>query len=139
MSAAMISLSACTHRYSDLPASQTSQRYQDFLQGKATLDCELNCSGAWGWARPTLLQYIAQQRWVEVAQKVLEIGYHDDLAWYYLGRSAEELNAPRAALIYYYKAEAAKQCDGLFNNCDGFKFPEAAQARIDTLTQRGFP
>ncbi len=130
----VILLSACSAKYSDISSAERTERYQAFTIGRAVLDCGLNCSGYWGSERSTLLQLLAAQKWPALAQKVLEIGYNNDLAWYYLGRAAEGLNRGRAAQIYYYKAmSGVKACDGAINNCDGFKFPDDARKQLDAL------
>ena len=40
---------------------------------------------------------------------VIRIGFPDDLAWYYLGRSAEELGHLEAARTYYARSNAVQK------------------------------
>jgi hypothetical protein len=74
-----------------------------------------------------------------LAVLVVQIGYDEDLAWFYLGRAAEGLGSDKAALKYY-KISAAlatrrvRNCDRLpFNTCDGHKLPQEANDSIAAL------
>jgi aspartyl protease family protein len=66
----------------------------------------------------------------------MRVGSAADQSYYYLGRAAEGLGYPKAALAYYSAgAKTTYKCDSpLVNVCDGFKFPDdfsRAIARIN--------
>ena len=75
------------------------------------------------------------QSWGALANIVLSIGYNNDLAYYYLGRSAEGMGLLDVAKIYYQKGTASRPCDGLINVCDGFVIPKELEQRISHLSR----
>jgi len=78
-----------------------------------------------------MLAFHARGAWKNLAEKVLEIGFENDLAYYYLGRAAEGLGHYKGAIIYYNLGKGdVQQCDGLFNNCNDFEFPRDINARL---------
>jgi len=132
--AAAILLSGCTHKYEELPPEQQQARFHDFMTGRIILDCQVSCAGAFGYHRRELASFNTTQNWRALADNVMKIGFNQDLSWYYLGRAAEGLNYLSAARVYYAKAlSGAPACDSLFDACDGFKFPDEAQKRLDIL------
>src|SRR6185295_2558869 len=68
-------------------------------------------------------------------------GINNDLAWYYLGRAAEGVGDVELARKYYQRSLERTQsgkysasCHGkLMSMCDGFDFPDVAQARLSSL------
>ena len=79
-------------------------------------------------------------RWEQLAIRVMKINSGSDLAWFYLGRAAEELVLPDAAAIYFQKSieEASpKGVSGCLGDaCMGFEFPEESQRRLAALRNR---
>lgn len=111
----------------------------DFRLGSAKLECELSCATAWGANRRQLRAVHDAGLWEDLALNVLRIGFSNDLAYYYLGRSAEGLGYHSAAEVYYRRSIAAAisrpKCNFLFNNCDGFVFPKDAESRLIAVLQ----
>ena len=103
--------------------------------GSVTLTCGLACSGAWGSNRKKMKTLHDTQSWGGLANIVLSIGYNNDLAYYYLGRSAEGMGLLDVAKIYYQKGTASRPCDGLINVCDGFVIPKELEQRISHLSR----
>jgi hypothetical protein len=72
----------------------------------------LDCSGAWGANRQKVRSLNATGRWQELALLVMQVGYTNDLSYYYLGHAAENLGYWQAAQCYYRIAErlSVTQC-----------------------------
>ncbi|WP_217425578.1 hypothetical protein, partial [Magnetospirillum sp. SS-4] len=100
-----------------------------FINGDASLTCELVCSGTWGASRRNLQKLYEQQQWTDLAAGVHQIGFNTDLSWLYIGRSAEGLGYIQAARIYYLKAlSAEKKCKTiLLDNCNDLDVPSLAR------------
>ena len=69
---------------------------------------------------------------------VMQIGYVNDLTYYYLGRAAEGLGYRDAAKTYYQISErltvSGKACNGEgATSCNGEVFPAGAQAQLVEL------
>lgn len=108
-----------------------------FITGHATLPCaSIACAGGWGWARPSARHRYGLERWHDLAELVLEVGYDDELPWFYLGTAAEKLGYREAALFYYRHSVSAAERGAacLFGSCEDFDLPGAAQMRIQALT-----
>ena len=69
--------------------------------GRADLRCGAACAETW---RGNLLKlndrYVAKD-WLHLGILVMQTGYQNDLAYYYLGQSAQGLGSPKAALKFY--------------------------------------
>jgi hypothetical protein len=107
---------------------------QTLKSGKVRLTCGLSCSGTFGFNRRKLKRLHDTQNWEELASEVARIGFPQDQAYYYLGRSMEGSGSFDAAMVYYKLGLASKKCDGLFNNCD-FVFPEEINNRMLALSK----
>jgi hypothetical protein len=84
--------------------------------------------------RPKMREFYAAKDWDSLAKAVIEGGSNQDIDWFYLGRSAEELKLYAAAKSYYAKGVSAKfKCNEMPAGCDGFSFPRDINVRIDTL------
>jgi hypothetical protein len=127
-------LIGCASKYGDLSPDGEGNLLRRLGEGHAVLDCGLSCAGEWEAERHTLRHLYDTSQWAALALGVMQIGYEDGLAWYYLGRAAEGLGEPDAARIYYTQAlTVAHSCKDLFNICDGFVFPVDVQHRLAAL------
>ncbi|NJN00772.1 MAG: hypothetical protein HC793_04140 [Aquincola sp.] len=110
----------------------------ELAAGQLRLSCEFSCAATWRLERATLKGLYTNQLWGELAVGVARVGYTSDLAYFYLGRAAEELGKLRAAETYYRLALAATaRCDGwLINSCDGVRLPNEATAALARVTTR---
>ena len=103
------------------------------------LECGAPCHDAWRTNRSTALVMNEARQWRDLAILVMQIGYINDLTYYYLGRAAEGLGYQDAAKTYYRtsvrltsagitcRAEGAEYCNGQV-------FPAAAAAELAQLT-----
>ncbi len=118
----------CAAKVAAIDNSNVDALVNQFVDGKAQLDCELPCAGTFGANRQAMLAMYQAGNWSKLAKLVMSIGFNEDLSWFYLGRSAEGLGLGDTAVEYYTKAlETPSRCGA--NSCDGFVFPD------DILTQ----
>ena len=106
------------------------------IEGRITLECESpRCAFAWQTRRKAIDERYESGDWHALARLVGSVDFPSDLAYFYLGRAAEALDAPEAAATYFERAlEAPRKCaDSIFDRCTGIDVAgEAAlwQARI---------
>lgn len=118
----------------------TPEARNRFADGSAVLDCQLACQLSWELARPQISMLYAEEQWQPLADKVMEVGYVNDLEYFYLGRAAEGLGYYDAALKYYRISGGAAtsggpnsllHCQNQFaNTCSGINLPADLYPRI---------
>jgi len=118
-------------------AAEQEKIKNEFYTGEIRLTKSFFDSSAFG--RDELRDLYKNGKWEELVKTVLSKHAAWDTYYFYLGRAAEELGYKEAAITYYglaINSEKNKKCDAfsLINLCDGFKFPDAAQTRINSLT-----
>jgi hypothetical protein len=89
----------------------------------------------WALHRPEALRRYQIGDWAGLGTLVMQIGWQDDLSYFYLGRAAEGMGAYQASRKYYQIAVALAEMDAachsvLYNNCDGFSFPTDIYPRL---------
>lgn len=127
---------SCTPTAPAIPPDVLLQRLR---AGDPVLECNFGCRDEWNMNRTTALILNQSRRWPELAGLVMQIGYVNDLTYYYLGRAAEGLGYRDAAKTYYQISErltiSGKACNAEGATfCNGEVFPAAAQARLVDLT-----
>src|SRR6266852_9681762 len=95
-------MTACTMKNLNVPPDQLMSQFQ---AGQPMLDCRADCGGAWSINRQKVATLDAAGRWQDLALLVMQIGYMNDLSYYYLGHAAENLGYLPAAQRYYRIAE----------------------------------
>lgn len=108
----------------------------DFYNGNTRLEYRFFATkGAAGSAE--LRKLYDQGKWEELVRSVIDKSYVVDTYYFYLGRAAEELGAPKAAQIYFkLSAESSlsylNKCTngGLWNSCAGFNVQEEVQKKL---------
>ncbi len=91
---------SCASKYENLEPDTAYFLMQQFANGESNLNCALSCSMEWGFNRRALKKLYVAQKWSELANRVIRIGYSDSLSWYYLARAAEGLHLQAAATAY---------------------------------------
>lgn len=135
-----VAIAGCATTTEPRSAYETALKLKEFEDGTISLDCGLRCAGTFGFNRAELKLLHDSGLWTEVATKVISIGYNEDLAWYYLARSAEELGHVTAAGHYYAIARASTmRCASWPNTCDGIDVQIAASERIKALSRKPSP
>ena len=101
------------------------------------LNCREQCVAEWRQAEPQAAQLDAAGRWQELALLLARIGYQDDLSLYYLGRAAEGMGAPTAAVVYYRQSmqlsRTSSACQNLSRICGRVALPRAAAVRAGAI------
>jgi uncharacterized protein len=125
----ILSAASCSVDTRTLDATQTESFDRGFPSGDIELACGLSCSGTFGYNRRSMRNHAEAGEWRTLASTVNAIGYNVNLAWYYLGRSAEEMGYHDAAVRYYNRVDhpTTTKCK---RGCDGHIFPDEANARI---------
>lgn len=111
-----------------------------FYTGDLKLSYSMFGKGASGGA--ALRKMYDAGQWTELVKGVIEKKFVVDTYYFYLGRAAEELGYPDAALKYYaavINASNMETCTGIINNCAGFTFPKDAVSRKEALFLNKMP
>lgn len=120
------------------PLALVSVEFERFKQGEATLECE-TCALKFGNRKDKLKSLHDGRAWELLARQVLETGYSQDIAWFYLGAAAEGLGLTAPARRYYQQAaslarHAGTHCKGSFIDlCNGIALPAQAEERLARL------
>jgi hypothetical protein len=145
LTAAMVT--ACTMKNVSVPPDELMRQLQ---AGQPVLDCRVDCGFAWGDNRQQAATLDATGQWRQLALLVMQIGYMNDLTYYYLGHAAENLGYLQAAQKYYRIAErlsvtqmSCAQAEvnlknmGIGQNvCNGYVFPDALYPHLEVVEAR---
>ena len=104
------------------------------------------CAFSWGYNRDVFLSLLSQEDWRGLAVQMNSHGCPANLAYYFLGRSAEGLGFDDAARKYYEisinnskVASHLYSCGAVFEyNCWGFEFPQDSETRLAQLKKSQF-
>jgi hypothetical protein len=145
--ASAAALAGCANKYETMTPELQASMMSDLRAGKLNLDCGIKCKLTWESQAPAVHALDIAERWPELAVRVMQIGYGSDLAYYYLGQSAQGLKYHDAAIGYYnYSLALASGADVLLrcedpanNSCQGVdiaaSIPVLVQASRDALAQ----
>lgn len=120
------------------PLALVNPAYERFRSGEAVLECE-NCALSFSNRADKLKTLDESGDWESLAREVLDVGYSQDIAWYYLGRAAEGQGLRDPARRYYQHAvnlarHKDTHCKGMFTDiCNGVRLPEQAEAALAGL------
>ncbi len=93
-------------------------KFAAFLEGSANLDCQsFTCTMRFASNYHQSQILMAEREWKQLANNVLDLGFREDINYYWLGRAAEALGALKAAAIYYQKAEQLMRTDDSLDHC----------------------
>jgi hypothetical protein len=148
--AGAVTLGGCANKYDALTPELQAKFMDDLKSGKPTLDCGQQCRLTWVAQVPAIHQLDLAESWAPLADKVMQIGFGNDLAYYYLGQAAQGLGFHQAAISYYDTSLALAtgtnpllKCSGLQNNlqtCQGVdlvaSIPVLVQASKDVLAKQ---
>ncbi len=134
-------IAGCASVAVDTTDSATVARYEAFKSGNIVLPMGTIEAAEWTINRQNAYDLLAAGRWRELADLVQRKAINNDLAWYYLGRAAEGLSQTDLARTYYQRSvdrtksgKYSHRCQGkVMSMCDGFDFPDVAQARLASL------
>ena len=139
-------LSGCESKVPTLTPEVQAGMLKDLQAGKLTLDCGIKCAFTWNSHVAQLQALDMAERWNDLAVQTMQIGYGNDLGYYYLGQSAQGLVYHQAAIDYYNYSLALSQgtdgslrCDNT-NTCQGVdlvnSIPVLVQASKQALAQQ---
>jgi len=102
--------------------------------GDIVLTCNLACAFQFGYHSSEIAALYDAERWRELAIRVANIGYNYDLAYFYLGKSAEGMSFIEGAKRFYKRAQHHQtvKC-GSASECDGISLPDKAIERLVSL------
>ena len=138
----------CTLKNVNVPPAELMRQVQ---AGQPMLDCRAECGGAWGQNRQQVRILDATGRWQDLALLVAQVGYMNDLSYYYLGHAAENLGYWQAAQRYYRIAERLSVGPMSCHQgeveiqatlsipadlCDGYSFPDALYPHLEIVEAR---
>ncbi len=111
-------VSACAMKVETVTPEIQAKMTEDLKSGNLTLDCTINCDFTWIHEVESLHALDMAERWQDLYVKVMQIGYKSDLAYYYLGQSAQGLGYHEAAIKYYKYAQALATGQNMAARCD---------------------
>jgi S1-C subfamily serine protease len=138
---AVSALAACATKSVDATDAATSARAEAFKSANVALPMGTIEAAEWTLYRQNAYDLLAAGKWQDLADLVQRKGINNDLNWYYLGRAAEGLGDIDLARNYYQRSiertksdKYSQRCQGkVMSTCDGFDFPDVAQARLGAL------
>ncbi len=101
VTSSLILLAGCANKYAAVTPELQASFMSDLKAGKMNLDCGAGCSFTWLAQAPSIHGLDIAEKWPDLAVRVMQIGYGSDLAYYYLGQSAQGLGYHQAAIAYY--------------------------------------
>jgi len=113
----LLLLGGCAAKYDALTPELHTSMLGDLKSGKLTLDCGLKCDITFIAQASSLHAFDVAERWDDLATHVMQIGYGNDLAYYYLGQAAQGLGYQQAAIGYYTYALALNSGQNALLQC----------------------
>lgn len=110
-----------------------SEIFKTFENGSARLTCGLSCSGKYGANRDELNRLHGNGLWADLAIKVSVVGFSSEMAYYYLGRSAEGLGKVEAAKTYYKLSLTNEFKCSSYDKCGNLDLPNLTEERLARL------
>ena len=96
-----LALSGCSSQVETLTPAVEASMMTDLQAGRQTLTCTVNCMLTWSTQASGVHGLDLAEKWPDLTYRVMQIGFGNDLAYYYLGQSAQGLGYHRAAIDYY--------------------------------------
>ena len=103
---ALLVVAGCSTKYQAVTPELQASFLADLQAGKLNLDCGEGCALTWGQRAAAIHAVDLGERWQELATDVMQIGFGNDLAYYYLGQAAQGLGYHQAAIGYYSQSLA---------------------------------
>lgn len=120
------------------PLALVSPELERFKLGEALLECD-HCALGFRNRLDEMQRLHSAGDWERLARVVLDVGYAQDISWYYLGAAAEGLGLVEPARRYYRQAVSLASfkethCKGgLMDLCGEVRLPEQAQRALERL------
>jgi hypothetical protein len=121
--AVAVLLAGCANKYDVVTPELQASMMADLQAGKLNLDCGPKCSLTWMSQAPSIHALDLAENWNGLAVRVMQIGFGSDLAYYYLGQSAQGLGYHNAAIAYYSTSYAIAQGGNPLLKCSAQQSP----------------
>jgi hypothetical protein len=99
--AVILFATACTPKYNVVTPELHANFMAELKAGKPNLTCLTSCHWSWLKNFDQMMILANSSQWEPLAILVMQVGYETDMAYYFLGRSAEGLGNRQAAVSYY--------------------------------------
>ncbi|MEO1081187.1 MAG: peptidoglycan-binding protein [Pseudomonadota bacterium] len=134
----LLALGACATSPIPFFADDSALSYDEnaLTRGEISLDCDsLLCSFRWFTKRSALAALYEEGDWDSLSEEVSALEYGQDLAYFYLGRAAEEKQAYDAAQLYFTRAQSSTlRCsNSFFSRCKDIDVTESSRERSEHI------
>jgi hypothetical protein len=124
-------LSACAPA-AEVPRTVSPALLDSVREGIVELTCRSSaCENVWLARVEHAAHLTTQARWAELSQLLVVTNYSSDIGYYFLGRAADGLGSPSAAVHYYEIAKAElrsdQSCEAI-GLCRGLGIPAVIEA-----------
>jgi hypothetical protein len=121
----------------------SSSLLESVRNGTVELTCATSaCESVWFTRVERAANLTTQSRWAELSVLLTTTNYSSDLSYYFLGRAAEGLGSPRAAVHYYESAKAElngkRSCEAI-GLCRGLNIPALIDAELAAAKKAAEP
>jgi hypothetical protein len=140
---ALVAVTLASCALPPLTPDQQAQVVTQINQGQTVLTCSsVECAGPYGGHLRDLQNFYAAGDWRDLGIMVVQLNFSEDLAYFYLGLSAEGSGADAAALHYYQLAvdgatgaTPMSQCHVGSGLCNGFNLPADIYPHIQAVQE----
>jgi len=133
-------VAACAVNPKSVQGDNRDQMLSLLGQGRVVLDCEFLCSHEYIFRQNIIVNLYGAQQWEDLGIAVIQAGWRQDITYYLLGLSAEQLGYLGPADGYYRIAGAlavgsdiSKRCASVAGLCQGVSLPQEAQVRLHAI------
>ena len=117
--AGALMLSGCATQTATITPQVQQAMLTDLQAGKLNLTCGASCLFTWISQAGRLHALDLAEKWQDLTVGVMQIGYGQDLAYYYLGQAAQGMGYHQAAISYYGYALGLATGPNAFLKCSG--------------------
>lgn len=138
----IIILSACGVPKHAVVTPELHNRFiEDLKAGNLNLTCEsVECTFSWIDKYDEMVSLYKSAQWTGLTDLVMQVGFPRDLAYYFLGRSAEGLGYSDSAMKYYQKSMSlysdsvhSHHCREFQQGCGGVDLASVLPQRIASI------
>ena len=136
----VVALAGCATPNTVQPGGE-KQLLEDIKAGTVQLDCGLACMPVYMFSQSRIQRHLRETDWPGLGLTVAQTSYRLDIAYFYLGMSAEGMKAWAAADRYYRMAGALAtgkdpnaKCASVKNLCGGLSFPRDIVTRLRSVS-----
>lgn len=139
----LLILGSCAPQYKAVSPEVISKMDADLKSGNCQLSDDVSHLYHWVSDFSQLVAFYNSSQWHSLAFSVMQIGYENDIAYYFLGSAAQGLGYPDAALKYYNASKAlysdnhiSHHCRESAEGCGDLRLDVLLPTRINSLQQK---